>query len=194
MTEVTTQQAGMSSLNDPEYFQKNLNRAVIEGCEDYRLVLFFIKKGTKMHLHDHPNMSVYFRTLFGELAYRGFDKVPEKFRYNQFSSDEYFQILGEKTTIDAKVVNETVIKGSQFMLVRPSTNNMHEFKALEDTCFFDICLPNYSTDSLRRITYFKEIEDKALLEKGMTKLEYFASPPIFPEGFEINEVNYKGEY
>jgi len=43
------------------------------------------------------------------------------------------------------------------MMVRPSKNNMHEFVAEENTCFFDICLPNYTADSLRRITYFKEI-------------------------------------
>ncbi len=43
------------------------------------------------------------------------------------------------------------------MMVRPSINNLHEFVAEENTCFFDICLPNYTADSLRRITYFKEI-------------------------------------
>ncbi len=42
-------------------------------------------------------------------------------------------------------------------MVRPSINNLHEFVAEENTCFFDICLPNYTADSLRRITYFKEI-------------------------------------
>jgi hypothetical protein len=48
------------------------------------------------------------------------------------------------------------------MMVRPSHGNVHEFIAEENTCFFDICLPNYTADSLRRITYFKEITDEAL--------------------------------
>jgi len=43
------------------------------------------------------------------------------------------------------------------MMVRPSKNNMHEFVAEENTWFFDIWLQNYTADSLRRITYFKEI-------------------------------------
>ena len=55
---------------------------VIEGSEDYRLVLFFIKKGMKMPLHDHPNMSVYFKLLFGKLNMTAYDKIDEKFRYN----------------------------------------------------------------------------------------------------------------
>ena len=50
----------------PEHFKSDLNRVTIEGNEDYRLVLFFIKKGTKMPLHDHPNMAVYFKLMFGK--------------------------------------------------------------------------------------------------------------------------------
>ena len=41
----------------------------IEGNDDYRLVMFFIKKGTVMPIHDHPNMSVYFKLMFGKLNY-----------------------------------------------------------------------------------------------------------------------------
>jgi quercetin dioxygenase-like cupin family protein len=60
---------------------------VIEASDDYRLVLFFIKKGSKMHLHDHPNMSVFFKLLFGGLNYSGYDKLDDNFKYNKFSSD-----------------------------------------------------------------------------------------------------------
>ena len=52
------------------------------------------------------------------------------------------------------------MNGPQFMMVRPSHGNVHEFVAEENTCFFDICLPNYTADSLRRITYFKEISEE----------------------------------
>jgi quercetin dioxygenase-like cupin family protein len=68
----------------------------IEACDDYRLVLFFIKKGTKMPLHDHPNMCVFFRSLFGKLNYTGFDKIDEKFKYNKFAIDEYTEIIEKK--------------------------------------------------------------------------------------------------
>lgn len=51
------------------------------------------------------------------------------------------------------------------MLVRPSCNNLHTFVAEEDSCFFDICLPNYTADSLRRITYFNENPDNKDLKK-----------------------------
>ena len=110
-----------------------------------------------MPLHDHPNMCVFFRMMFGKLHLRSYDKVEDKYKYNQFSSDEYLELLETKKKISARLVNETTLSGPQFMMVRPSSNNMHEFIAEENTCFFDICLPNYTADSLRRITYFKEI-------------------------------------
>ena len=67
--------------------------------EDYRLVLFFFKKGTRMPLHDHPNMSVFFRLVFGNLSYRAYDKIEDKFKYNDFVDDEYKEILDAKTRI-----------------------------------------------------------------------------------------------
>lgn len=157
MNHMTLKELGIDGPEDPYHFQKNLNRVTIEGSEDYRLVLFFIKKGTRMPLHDHPNMCVFFRMMFGRLNYRSYDKVDEKFRYNKFSLDEYQELLETKQRIGVKKAVDTVLSGPQFLMVRPSRNNLHEFVAEENTCFFDICLPNYTADSLRRITYFKEI-------------------------------------
>jgi hypothetical protein len=73
---------------------------------------------------------------------------------------------------------------------------MHQFIAEEDSCFFDICLPNYTTDSLRRITYFNEIADGEINDPSKscrTKLEYNTTPPKLPIGFEITELQYRGE-
>lgn len=45
MGNMSLKQLGVEGPNDPYYFQKDLNRVVIEGSDDYRLVLFFIRKG-----------------------------------------------------------------------------------------------------------------------------------------------------
>lgn len=104
MSEITPEMLGVTGDSDPYYFKGDLNRVTITGenSEDYRLVLFFIKKGTRMPLHDHPNMAVFFRLLFGELKYHGYDKLDPKFKYNDFSSDEYLELLANKTAIKAK--------------------------------------------------------------------------------------------
>ena len=110
-----------------------------------------------MPLHDHPNMSVFFRLVFGELKYHGYDKIDEKFKYNDFSSDEYLELLANKTAIKAKKTRQMNIKKDDVLYVRPSFNNLHTFEAMENSCFFDICLPNYTPAShFRKITYFKE--------------------------------------
>ena len=59
-----------------------------------------------MPLHDHPNMSVFFRLIFGNLQYYGYDKIEEKYKYNDFSSDEYLEMLANKTAIKAKRTRE----------------------------------------------------------------------------------------
>ena len=88
---------GVSGSDDPYHFDGPLNRVTIEGdSEDYRLVMFFIKKGTTMPLHDHPNMCVFFRLVFGELKYLGYDKQDSKFAYNDISFDEYEELLTNK--------------------------------------------------------------------------------------------------
>ena len=43
--------------------------------------------------------------MFGRLNYRSYDKIDEKFRYNQFSLDEYHELLENKKRIGAKLVN-----------------------------------------------------------------------------------------
>ena len=109
-----------------------------------------------MPLHHHPNMSVYFKLMFGKLKYVSFDKVDDKYKYNQFSMDEYHQLMETKHTIIAKKSKPKVLANSNVLLVRPSLGNMHTFYAEEDSCFFDIMLPNYTGDHNRCITYFKE--------------------------------------
>jgi hypothetical protein len=64
-----------------------------------------------MPLHDHPNMCVFFRMLFGKLNYRSYDKLDEKFKYNRFSVNEYQELLETKKRISAKLVNKTVLHG-----------------------------------------------------------------------------------
>ena len=146
MKNLTPEQLGCTGNEDPYYFQGNLNRVTITGenCEDFRLVLFFIKKGTRMPLHDHPNMSVFFRLVFGELKYHGYDKIDEKLKYNNISSDQYQELLANKASIKAKKTRLMTIKKDDVLYVRPSFNNLHTFEAKENSCFFDICLPNYT--------------------------------------------------
>jgi len=69
--------------------------------------------------------------------------------------------------------------------------------AEEDSCFFDIMLPNYTNNSDRKITYFNEITDELDQEKNKQKadtiLEYYTTLPFLPVGMDIAEMDYRGE-
>lgn len=195
---------GTDHHEDDYHFQSPLNRVTIEANDDYRLVLFFIKKGQEMPLHDHPNMSVYFKLMFGKLSYYSYDKLDSKFQYNQFSYDEYSELLETNAVIDAKKSRKKQLNSGNLLLVRPSCGNMHKFYAEEDSCFFDICLPNYTEDSLRRITYFNEISDQVSSEQHgsseedthdrQISLQYHTTPPTMPFDFEVAELQYRGNF
>ena len=97
----------------------------------------------------------------------------------------------------AKKTKPMTINEGQLLYVRPDVTNMHTFVAEEDSCFFDICLPNYtSVDHTRRITYFKEPGATELnsTRGGLTELEYYTSPPVMPENFVVKDLAYKGFY
>jgi len=159
-----------------------------------------------MPLHDHPNMSVFFRLVFGELKYHGYDKIDEKFKYNNFSSDEYLELLAKKTAIKAKKTRQMTLQKDALMYVRPTFNNLHTFEATENSCFFDICLPNYTPEScLRKITYFKENnqsllsaqnpfsnEDLGTKRATLTEIIYDTTPPHLPVNFSVDNVDYRG--
>ena len=48
--------------------------------------IFVIREGQNIPLHDHPNMSVFFRLVMGNLHYRAYDKAEDKYKYNDFAS------------------------------------------------------------------------------------------------------------
>ena len=200
MAAITPQEMGIECQGEcPYHFKGNLNRVTVDmDNEDYRLVLFFIKKGTVMPLHDHPNMSVFFRLVFGNLSYRSYDKIDEKYRYNDFVEDEYLEAIEEKKRIQAKRSKLMNLQTDDILFVRPSENNMHEFVAKENSCFFDICLPNYTpVNHSRRITYFKELIQphhmgEHAIKGGLTELEYYTTPPEMPVDFKVNDLDYRG--
>ena len=82
------------------------------------------------------------------------------------------------------------------MLVRPSLNNMHEFVAEEDSCFFDVCLPNYQVVGNRRITYFRDVKDVETITENRSKclIEYDTTPPVMPVNFKVGEVDFIGKF
>ena len=62
-------------------------------------------------------------------------------------------------------------------------------------------MPNYTADSMRRITYFNEVaedmsganKDPSKPQRGSSIIEYHTTPPVMPVGFDIAELHFRGE-
>ena len=63
---------------DKHYFPKISATHIVE-TDDYAILMFFMKKGAGLPLHDHDGMHLYTRVLTGQIKYRAMDKMSTKF-------------------------------------------------------------------------------------------------------------------
>ncbi|CDW72186.1 uncharacterized protein STYLEM_1141 [Stylonychia lemnae] len=205
---------GILNVLDPYYFKKEgITKVEIERTEDYRVVMFCLPKGTKMYLHDHPNMAIYFQQIFGTMKIRCLDKINEKFQYNEISNDELLELTSSSKIISAKVSFNQVMKARASQVILPNRYNCHEMIALENSCFIDYQIPGYSAISAsRKISYFEEIKlqnlpnlskadfaDNTLdcsnsVPENFTLLKYEGNSTQPPNDFIINEALFRGVY
>lgn len=89
---------------------------------DMTLCIFLLRAGACIPLHDHPEMHVCSRLLFGRLRVVSFDFEGSLAR---FHSD--------------KVVGPDPVTYS----LGPHDGNLHELEALDDCAFFDVLTPPY---------------------------------------------------
>lgn len=126
----------------PQFTQpkEGITRTVWTEDEGYSLVLIQAAAGTKISLHDHPNMAVMLRMLYGKARYWGFDKIDQKFQHERISQDELSEMIETHKRVSIQPAMSTMLLGPNSLMMRPSFNNMHEFYMLEDTAFIDVIL------------------------------------------------------
>jgi hypothetical protein len=105
--------------------------------QNIQLAVFIIPKGLKVRLHDHPNMAVISKLLFGRMQVQSYTQ-----RGNQ----------GKFGIPVTKCVPEIKVEGESWCLTAVE-NNFHEFSA-ESTCvIIEALFPPYS-EGERDCTYF----------------------------------------
>eukprot|EP00345_Euplotes_harpa_P007303 CAMPEP_0168329478 /NCGR_PEP_ID=MMETSP0213-20121227/7135_1 /TAXON_ID=151035 /ORGANISM="Euplotes harpa, Strain FSP1.4" /LENGTH=138 /DNA_ID=CAMNT_0008332817 /DNA_START=67 /DNA_END=483 /DNA_ORIENTATION=+ len=101
LNDLTLDDLGIEGNNDPYYFRPEeghdenkrfgITVSHIVDNEDYSVILLFMKKGEKIPLHDHEEMSVLTRVLTGKVKYRALDKVePELYSKDPLSVFMYY--------------------------------------------------------------------------------------------------------
>eukprot|EP00929_Paragymnodinium_shiwhaense_P000394 TRINITY_DN100647_c0_g1_i1.p1 TRINITY_DN100647_c0_g1~~TRINITY_DN100647_c0_g1_i1.p1 ORF type:complete len:346 (+),score=50.21 TRINITY_DN100647_c0_g1_i1:48-1085(+) len=141
----------------------------VYSSADVTLCIFYLKKGARIPLHDHPSMHVFGKLLFGKLRVISLDVVgaagSDKMTAHFHSDQEYGP---EPVTF----------------CLGPEAGNLHELYAVEDCAFFDLVTPSYNSRSGRDCTYYGVVEMK---KDGTCTIQ-----PRYPRNFYMDSVPYRG--
>eukprot|EP01134_Creolimax_fragrantissima_P003168 CFRG3168T1 len=135
---------------------------------NYTIGIFYLKKGEIIPLHDHPEMTVLSKVLYGRLRVRSMDWVQE--RNNELLLESKIRNRFNPRLRVAQAGSEFVIDGdteedpeSTVGVLRPLAGNIHELFALTDTAFLDVLGPPYK-EGLRDCHYYKALTHDQVLQ------------------------------
>uniref|UniRef100_A0A7S1BRR5 Cysteine dioxygenase n=1 Tax=Corethron hystrix TaxID=216773 RepID=A0A7S1BRR5_9STRA len=121
---------------------------ITECPQQYSIGIFVFSPGARIPIHDHPNMMVLSKLLYGSLEATSYDTVEGK------------EGIYSRTK---KVLNEGDVS-ALFPLVR----NIHSFRDLGEgsngSAVLDIILPPYDTNAGRDCTFFRECRQEVILD------------------------------
>jgi hypothetical protein len=121
----------------------------IEENRNFCLAVFGLRSGQRLPMHNHPQMTVLMRPLFGQIRIRSFFSGE---RHGDFLTveDERVVVLDECTG----VVNVGVDSG-----------DIHEITAITDCAFADLVYPPYDDHGERCVSYFEQTNDSNILKQ-----------------------------
>eukprot|EP00747_Dinoflagellata_sp_TGD_P178579 gnl/TRDRNA2_/TRDRNA2_27757_c0_seq1.p1 gnl/TRDRNA2_/TRDRNA2_27757_c0~~gnl/TRDRNA2_/TRDRNA2_27757_c0_seq1.p1 ORF type:complete len:379 (+),score=14.44 gnl/TRDRNA2_/TRDRNA2_27757_c0_seq1:57-1193(+) len=141
---------------------------------DMTICIFMLRAGAVIPLHDHPNMHVFGRLLFGRMRVRSFDPDPQP-------CQPHFRSRRGATLRSDKVSGPSPVSYG----LGPQEGNVHELQALDDCAFFDILTPPYDSGAGRDCTYF--FHEPVDPNTGRCLLVEYQ-----PADFTTESVRYKG--
>jgi hypothetical protein len=122
---------------------------IINNKPNFTAGVFLVPKGNSLPLHNHPNMIVCTKLLFGKILIKNYDRINSNNDNNNNNFDNDFFKVKEKEKI--------LLEINDISILTPFENNIHSIHALEDSAFFDIILPAYDDESGRECDYYKII-------------------------------------
>merc|ERR1740121_2693218 len=144
------------------------------------LCIFVLRRGAKIPLHDHPDMHVFGRLLFGRLRVRSYDpEDPEPWSWAQSWEDPF----GGSGARRAKLRSDSIVGPAPTTYsLQPGAGNIHELEALEDSAFFDVLTPSCDPRGERDCTYYSR--------DGPEDAQSCVLTPTEPIGFYMDSLRY----
>mmetsp|Transcript_3157 Transcript_3157/g.9347 ORF Transcript_3157/g.9347 Transcript_3157/m.9347 type:complete len:297 (+) Transcript_3157:97-987(+) len=138
-------------LNMPFLEKKSSARAPITyyhiyECPDFTVGIFCIPKDGDIPIHDHPDMTVCSKVLFGKVRVEAYDEAP----------DLQEQLQLENALVARKVRDDVVSEETGPFALFTKSNNIHRFSAVESCAIIDVLGPPYDSSEGREIAYYRE--------------------------------------
>jgi len=163
----------------------------IVDADKYTICIFTLPAGARLPLHDHPNMVVLSKVLWGQMQVEAFDRARDD-RAESAGERGLFSWLGKQSKA-ATLEPFPIVKkrGAEVwtcedgvQLTGPDDCNIHEFTALTPCCVIDVLAPPYDWKRGRRCTYYEvqHSEDGSL----------WARPIRCPSDFVTENLPYSG--
>jgi len=135
--------------------------------------IFLVPKGGRLPLHNHPDMKVASRLLFGTLQVQS---------YSWEDSEE----------LTATLAHEGVVTAPALLTLEEERGNLHDLVAIseEGAAFFDVLCPPYSPSTGRDCSYYEIAQDwegeDGVVSGDLTQIEQ-------PNELVINHSPYEGD-
>ncbi|KAG2579437.1 plant cysteine oxidase 3-like [Panicum virgatum] len=149
----------------------------IHQCEDFSMGVFCFPAGATLPLHDHPEMVVLSKLLYGSVRVRSYDWVAAP-------PCSAARKCGLARVVAADEVRRAPCEAS--VLFPRSGGNLHAFTAVTPCAILDVLTPPYSEERGRPSTYFSDVPIPSL--PGFAFLE----ETDLPEDFSVAGAPYLG--
>ncbi|CAL5013078.1 unnamed protein product [Urochloa decumbens] len=150
----------------------------LHQCDDFSIGVFCFPAGATLPLHDHPEMVVLSKLLYGSVRVRSYDWVAEP------PPSAAGRKCGLARAVAADEVRRAPCEAS--VLFPRSGGNLHAFTAVTPCAILDVLTPPYSEEQGRPSTYFTDVPIPSL--PGFAFLE----ETDLPEDFSVAGAPYLG--
>ncbi|KAL1529659.1 hypothetical protein AB1Y20_000600 [Prymnesium parvum] len=141
------------------------------GDDRFTMAIFYLPKGTRIPLHDHPEMTVLSKVLLGSLCVTSYDMPAAAPR----TARSRFSFFTQPRVLHCASPTKTLVTAPcDTLRLEPLTGNIHQFEAVEDTAIFDLLAPPYNDRAGRSCHYYRVEAER---EGGVSELVEIDWPP-----------------
>jgi len=142
----------ITELNQKEFFvsreKQNFDYIdILDETPNFNVGVFLIPKGNKLPMHNHPDMFVISKVIWGSVQINCYDR-------KAINDDKH---LEEYDVFQVEEKEKINLKKNEITILTPNKNNIHEVTAYEDSAFFDIILPAYEEEENRSCDYYEKL-------------------------------------